>query len=200
MNLRLSCIASSIIVHHFFECFAPLLHIHWTAPLDSTSCRRFVVVLANLRQDNAEGSRGKWRALAFPLYPHDYFSRFTRLLLSIRTIVSVNPHDCFRQTIMPLVCNDKKMLLSVVLRSIFEKKMCLVLCTLYLVLCSCDYHSYLSSSRSFVRIWSELSIDVSSLTGRVLDGACINISRCDTFTSISGWIYFFIVLWFFNKK
>ena len=119
-NLWIMCATSLSVLHLFFESFAPLLYIHWSAPLDSTSCRRFVIVLANLRQDNAEGSRGKWRALASPLYPHDCFSRFTRLLQPIRTIVLVDPHDSFSQTIMPLVCNDKKTLLNITLRSIFD--------------------------------------------------------------------------------
>ena len=108
------------VLHLFCTSTEALLWIQLVAEGSLSFSRTFDKTTPKVREVNDEPSLFHFIHTIVSIDSHDCFSQSTRLFQSIHTIVSVNPHDCFRQTIMPLVCNDKKMLLNTTLRSIFD--------------------------------------------------------------------------------
>ena len=65
----------------------------WTAPLNSTSCRRFAIDLASLRRCDGEGSPCQRWGLGFSVSPNEWFSSSKRKIQFIQGNCSVHPRE-----------------------------------------------------------------------------------------------------------
>ena len=106
--LRILWTSSLRVLHLFCTSTEALLWIQLVAEHSLSSWRALVMSTPSARYKNAEPSLLHFIHTIVSVNPQDCFCRFEQSFQSIHTIVSVNPHDCFRQTIMYLVCNNKK--------------------------------------------------------------------------------------------